>query len=273
MTLKTRNRSIFFFICFSLICCCLSFVLLISRISNGSFEQIFGFKFLSPHSITLFSPSDTSVIFALLALQVYIPITAFFLFFNFEKTQSTLIILFTVFLLGCQFQLSKLVIGLMNYKINFSFEYLILGKIFIMGKLMAIASFFLISSEAKDSKKLNIDNDILILLVICLVITLSIPLKTGEPTNNFEITPGYLSILNVLSLTTILLTIITFIFSYQETEDFSMIKLLIDSCLIIAGFFILTSTVFLWQVIIGIILLVVGTYMLFRTLHKMYLWS
>lgn len=273
MTLRTRNRSLIIFIILSFLCLGFSFAALFYQVHTGNFEQIFGCKFLSFAGLSLFEPTNKSVIFGLLFLQVYIPVTALFLYFSFEKTQSTLIILFAIFLLGCQFQIAKLFIGLLNYKMTFSLEYLCLGKTSIMGKLLALASFFLIASEAKDSRKLNIEMDICILLVSCLVITIAVPLRTAVPSKNFGITLGYTTIVNTLGLITALLTILTFLVSYRETEEKVMIKLLISYCHIIVGFFILTSTNILWCIIIGCVLISVGTHLFLSSLHKMYLWD
>lgn len=273
MTLKTRNRSLLLLIILSFLVLGTSFALLIYQINTHSFEQIFGYKFLSPESFSFIAGSDQSVIFALLFLQIYVSVTSLLLYFNFEKTQSTLIILFAIFLLGCQLQIAKLFIGLLNYKMTFSIEYLVLGKASIMGKLLTLASFFLIASESKDSRKLNIEMDVFILVIACLVITICIPLRTATPSNNFGITPGYLSIIKTLGIVTGILTLLTFIVSYRVTEDKILIKFLISYCHLIIGFFILTSTNILWCVLTGALLLSIGTHLFMDSLHKMYLWD
>lgn len=273
MTLKTRNFSLITFICLSSICFIASFAFLFTQIYNGSFESIFGCKFFSPEGFSLFKGTDKNVIIALLFLQIYIPVTALFLFFSFEKTQSTLIILFGLFLLGCQLQVTRLLLGLFDMKNSLSLDYLVMGKAAFLGHLLCIGSFFLLAASAKNSQKLDIEMDIFILLAICILITVAVPLRTTEPAKNLGITPGYTQTIILLSVVFAILTIITFLVSYKETEDYSIIKIMISYCHLVLGQAMLNNSNILIVVIIGAGLLTTGTNLFMSSLHKMYLWD
>lgn len=273
MTLRTRNRTLLIFICLSFLALAGFAAAFISQVFTPSFETNFGYKFFSPEGFSFASPSDKTVILALIFLQLYVPLTTILLYINFEKTQSTLIILFSLFLLGCQLSVSRIFIGLFNYAYSFSLDYLILGKLSIMGKLLTLASFFLIASECRNSTKLNIEMDIFIAIIACFIITLSIPLRTAMPSKNFGITPGYVNVLTILCVITGILTAITFLVSYKETEEKIILHLLLSSAVISIGFFILASTNILWAAILGSFGLAFGTHLFMRSLHKMYLWS
>ena len=273
MTLKTRNRTLIVFICFFIICTIVSTTALLKQAFSPAFESIFGYKFFSLKGFSFIAPSDKTVILALIFLQFFIPITTILLFLNFEKTQSTLIILFGLFLLGCQLQCFRIFIGLFNFKFSFSMDYLVLGKLAIMGKLLVLASFFLIAAESRNSTKLNIEMDIFIAIIACFVITLSIPLRTAMPSKNFGIIPGYVTVLTILGIITGILTAITFLVSYKETEEKIILNLLVSYCIIMISFFILTNTDLLWAALLGSSGLALGTHLFMRSLHKMYLWS
>lgn len=273
MTLKTRNRTLVLFITFSALCLISVIFLFTNRLVNHYFETFYGYKFLSLEGFSLIKPSQKTVLMSLLFLQLYIPVTAFFLFHNFEKTQSTLIILFGAVLLGYQLEISKLIIALFNLTNTFSKTYLILGKYALMGKLLSLASFFMIASESKQSQKLNIEYDLIMLLAICGLLAYFIPLNTAQDMKSFAIRPGYFRILLVLATITIILTILTFIVNYRETENKSLLNLLFSYIPIIAGEHLLSSSDIFVITSAGAILLIVGTNLFMRSLHKMYLWS
>lgn len=273
MTLKTRNRALLLFICFSILCAIAFATVFILKVFSPSFENIFGYKFFSLNGFSFFQPADKTVLFSLIFLQFFVCLTSILLFVNFEKTQSTLIILFALFLLGCQLQVSRIYIMLFNLVNSFSLDYLVFGKLSIMGKLLAISSFFLIAAESRNSRKLNIEMDIFVTTIFCFIITISVPLRTAIPSKNFGITPGYLPVLTCLCLVTGILTVISFFVSYKETEEKNILRLLMCYAIIMLGFFIMINSNIFWIALIGSAGLSYGTHLFMHTLHKMYLWS
>lgn len=273
MTLKTRNRIMTSFSIFSILSLIAIVSILISSIANGTFKTSFGYEFFSTTELSFFKPGEKSVLFSLIFLQFFIPITLLILYFNFEKTQSSLIILFSAFLLGNQFEISRLLIALLNLKQTYSYIYLLLGNLALMGKLVSLFSFFLIASECKDSQKLDIEIDLIIIFAISIFITACIPLNTNVNTKTFAIKYCFPTIVIVLFISAILLTVITFIFSYRDTENKSIIRLLISYIHIIIGQHLLTDTDILAFIIAGAALLIIGTRLYMKALHRMYLWD
>lgn len=247
--------------------------LLISIIANGTFKTTFGYDFFSTTELSFLRPSEKPVLFSLIFLQFYVPITVLILYFKFEKTQSSLIILFTVFLLGNQLEISRLLIALLNLQQSFSAIYLLFGNLALMGKIIALFSFFLISSECRNSQKLDAEIDLLLILAISIFITVCIPLNTNDCTKTFAIKYGFSKTVLVLFVTIMLLTVSTFAISYRKSENKSILKLLTSYLHIIIGLHLLTDTNILIFILIGAMLLVFGTDLYMKALHKMYLWD
>ena len=273
MTLKTRNRTMILFTVMSSLFLIAVITVFIIKLANNSFENIFGYNFFSLKGFSFFKPSPKSVILGLIFLQFYVPVTSFLLLYNFEKTQSPLIILFCLYLLGNQLEISKLIIALFNMTHSYSEAFLLLGNIAFLGKLISLFSFFLFASESKNTQKLNIETDIIILSTICIVVTFLIPMNTGFTTDTFDIKPGYSNIVIALFAVTLIATILTFIFTYQETENKLILKLLASYCILTAGQNFLANTSILIFTFIGIGMLAFGTSLIMKTMHKMYSWE
>ena len=82
-----------------------------------------------------------------------------------------------------------------------------------------------------------------------------------------------ITVLNFLGIITGILTAITFLVSYKETEEKIILNLLVSYCIIMISFFILTNTDLLWAALLGSSGLALGTHLFMRSLHRMYLWS
>ena len=114
MTIKTRNRLIIFFSIFSLILLLgMSSLFVISLISN---------KFVpaTEHTYTLFQNffltkfNFLTVVISIFVFLMYVSVSFLYINFEFEKTQSTEIIYFSLFLIGCLTESFRLFIPCLN---------------------------------------------------------------------------------------------------------------------------------------------------------------
>ena len=141
MTLKIRNRIIKIFAVFSALCLVGVVTAITVKSFDGTLAKTLGSPLFSLKDFSFFKPNEKAVLYSLIFLQVFIPITDFFMLFSFEKTQSTLIILFIVVLFGFQFEISRFIIGVYDLKRTFSQFYLLLGKYSLLGRLLCLFSF------------------------------------------------------------------------------------------------------------------------------------
>lgn len=273
MTLKARNTTLLFLNLFSILCLLSTLTLFIYSIANKTYDTHFGNSFFSLKDFSFINQSDKSVVIGLLSIQFYIPLASFFLYYNFEKTQSPLIILFSIFLFGLQLELAKLIIGLLGLRNNFSKFHLFLGNLNFLGNLISLFSFFLIAAYSKETQKLNIEIDIIVLISVCIFVTLYIPFNTIYSTKTFGLKPGYYNVIFLLFSLTILLTILTFILTYKETENIIYLKLIFSYILTLSGSFLATETNILLFIILGIIFLNCGTFYFYKFIHKLYSWD
>ena len=273
MTLKTRNTTILLFTIISfLIFASMASIIVMTKL-NFPFTLNFSKELLSINSFSLFTRSPSSLFVSLIMLQIYILVFYILLLYHFEKTQSPLIILFTIFLAGNQLEIFKLFIALLNLQQTYSKFFLLLANFSMLGKFLSMFSFFLIAANSKETQKLNIEIDIVILITVCVFVTICIPFNTTSITQSFDLKPGFNRIVKFLYIITFILTSITFYVNYYETENKLILKLLYSYLFIIIGLKLVTEINIFFLCLIGFGLLIFGTRYFFKTMHKMYSWD
>ena len=138
---------------------------------------------------------------------------------------------------------------------------------------MCLFSFFYIALESKDTQKLNIEMDLTAIFTVSIFVTLCIPFNTSVSTKTFGIELGFQNVVVALFAVVSLLTTLTFIFTYRETENKSILKILTSYLFTATGIHLIECSDILCINSIGAVLLIIGTRLYMKALHKMYLWE
>lgn len=268
MTIKTRN--IFFLSLFALS----SATLLIA--TAFLFYSIHE-KLLSPPSVfpifhglhflmTAYSfPATLALIFFLLA---FVTVTIIYLYIEFEKTQSTEIIFFALFLFGLLGESVRLMIPFFNLWGTLSSALFIVGRITLFSRILAPASLLFVAVMNEANQRENIESNFFMLIILSLWLSFLIPLNTPYLLPNFCVEWGMRKAFYIIRL----LVLVTAIFSIFILANQSG-KGEWGFALLICGYKFASSAMTILSAIIAGFLLAFGTSLYLTTLHKRYLWQ
>src|SRR5574344_2207969 len=112
MTIKTRNRLSLLLLVSSVTILVLSTFMMLYTVNSGTFTHPDGTVFLLHVKST--PQTFTSAVCSLFIFIIYVCLAAVFIYFEFEKTQSSEIFYFSIFLLGCLTESIRLLFPMAN---------------------------------------------------------------------------------------------------------------------------------------------------------------
>ena len=274
MTLKTRNR---LYLSFALI----SSVFFLFNIF------IFFYAFLN-HGITppenvvrtvilfggrgIFSYSFRAVLAGILALAVYVPLTAFVMYFSFEKTQSSEIIYFGGFLIGTLLESFRIYVPLFGLWESFSSFLMIVGSTVIAGRLLTVLSLMFATLFSESEQRQNVERNFIILLIISIMCGIMLPLDTTQTTSTCTVLWGYRTIFTVIRtaffIAAVSVMAVNAILKSSPEQGNGALGLF----LLYSGYAILTIADCWIETAVGPVLLLAGSFIYLKSIHHQYMW-
>lgn len=270
MTLKARN---IFILVLSSVFLALSaaalayYVYKLNPVLKGRADLGYG---LSLNEFSLFSSSAWALVFESAIMAVYIPAAAFTLYARFEKTPSNEAAYFTLFLLGCVPELSRLSVPIETIQRAFPGFLELAGRALFWGRTLLFTSLFASSLLPPSNKTINVDKRILMLLFFSLAIASAAPINTIRIPNSFCVQAGWPLAANAICALAGILTIASCAENARSSENPLFLKLGIDIICVEAGFVALNSTAILAPAVLGAVLLCAGTTRYLSHLHRLY---
>ena len=267
MTIKTRNRLNISLFYISLAFLAANIIILLLSIYNHSFS-------LAPYAaavqgktfLTRYSPVVTLI--SLYFQIVYICVASFMLYRVFEKTQATDISYFYLFLIALIANSIRIWIPLFNLNSTYSGLLIFCGNCVLFSKLLVpLSLFFCVVMEDRQ----ELEKNIFLLLLGCTFFAKIIPLNTAATCLNFEVDYSYRNVIKVSSVLIILATLIALFFNNRQ-KMYTQITT-IGLALIIIGIYILFNAVNILLLSFSFVLLLAGTILYLKELHKQYLWN
>ncbi len=198
---------------------------------------------------------------------------AFLVFINveFEKTQSTEIIYFVMFMFAVFMEHHRLMTPFLNLWENSSSLEIFVTNTLIFGRTVAPLSLLFSVIYSNSESRQYTEQTLIGIIVFSLFIAQLVPVNTNLslPIGAFRIGFGKM-IYFMLMIVFIVAMISQFI---KKTLTHSNPKLLVSFILLITGYFILIQSFSILTTILGTIPLYVGTYNYLRALHSQYLWN
>lgn len=275
MTLGTRNKLIMSFfimtILFTIIIATLISVSLftgntvipqnVSRPSN-----FLGDTFLTGYNFM-------AALFSAIICLVYTAVTTCIIYINFEKTQSSEIIYFAMFLLGCMLEGIRIALLAYNIWATVSSIYIFMGRILFFGRMLsALSLIFLVLLSIKQDAHQDAGRNSLIIAAAAGVFAWLVPIDTITVASNCSVRFGNEKIF-------IVITCICFIICFfsmraqSKTLDNKEYKTASNGYLsLVFGYLLLTQTDSILALALGIILLFSGTFLFLKNLHRYYKW-
>ena len=221
---------------------------------------------------SLAEPSSYIPFWVMLAASAYSLICITLIYFFFEKTQSPEILFIGLFVLSMLFEFSRLVIPLREI-FAFPAVYLIAAfRTLIFGRYFGLFSLFAASVYASGLDAQKQHNVFIMMVLAALIIALNIPVDTLAWDSAFMIFSGYRSMFFMMETGIFLVTMLTFFISAYTRGSKSYILIGLYAFLAFAGRGILLNSDTWITFIPGILLLVLGTWLICARLHGEYLW-
>ncbi|WP_407428588.1 hypothetical protein [Treponema sp.] len=214
-----------------------------------------------------------SIILSFVVLILYVPFCFYIILKYFENTQTTEIIFFTGFLIGCLLELFRFLTLSMNLWQTFSNSLIFSGKMVLFGRTLTILSFACASLFSDTSQRQDVERNYIIMTTASIVFAALIPMNTAKISSNGLVLEGFLKLINIMRLILTVLVFISFYIHGIQKNNFEYKNLAFSFLILIAGYSLLVLTDSFLFLLTGTSLLLGGTYWYFKNLHKIYMWA
>ena len=275
MTIKTRNTVILFLTFFSL-CLLLSAAFLTGiklffcnfclpptpRISGAH-------TFLQDFLLTQcrFLP----VVLSIFIFIVYVFVSLLSINVEFEKTQSTEIVYFSLFLIACSFESARLLFPLFALWQRASSAAVLSSRIVIFARTLAPLSLLFASVYGSSEYRQYTEQNVLILFIAALSLAMFAPLNTAEILFVCRIKTGYESMFSIMQFIVLAIAVAAHI--TKSVVSGKQKKLPAAAALISAGYVMVCGASNYLLLAAGSAALILGTFLYLKNLHNKYLWS
>ncbi|MGP1458377.1 MAG: hypothetical protein ACTTKL_03610 [Treponema sp.] len=275
MTIKTRNTAILFITFFSL-CLILSAGLLTGlKLSSGSFvfppnPRAYGaHTFMQDFILTQFH--FLPVALSVFVFTVYVFVSLLYVYVEFEKTQSTEVVYFSLFLIGCSLEAARLLFPLLDLWQRVSSVAVLSSRIVIFARTLAPLSLLFASVYSSSEYRQYTEQNVLILFIAALSLAMFAPLNTAEILPVCRIKTGYEPMFKTVQF--LILGIAVAAHITKSAVSGKQKKLPAAVVLISAGYVILCSADNYIALAAGSAALISGTFLYLKNLHNKYLWQ
>jgi hypothetical protein len=271
MTIKTRNILILFLLIISLVLLLTNATFLFYNLYKGTLigpdtfpeERLPGF-FVRGYNFK-------AVILSLFIFLIFVSASAYYIYIQFEKTQSTEIIFFSVFLCGCLAESIRLCIPLFNLWHSLSTFLIFTGRAVLFGRTLAPLALLFDAVFSGTEQRQYVERNIIILAVASIMIAMLIPLDTAIVLPNccvrWGVGKAFLVIRMLILLTTaVSLFVNSFTMGNKEKGPYGFLVLA-------AGYEVCCYASSFVAAGIGAVLLFSGTVVYLENLHRLYLWK
>lgn len=269
MTLKSRNRiiSYLFYITFAFFLLFLGlfiYSLITDRLTFPKVEDI-----TNKSTFILFKYSPISIIVSCFIEIIFSCFTLRIILRGFEKTQSSHVLFFSLFLTALALDSFRIFIPLFNINGIFSEQLFFIGNILIFSKILAILSLMLTNYINPDEPIQNNERTCIIIIVAALFFAIFIPVNTTTILPNFAVSHGYHKLLKSLQFVVVILNAISLIF-YNSDREFSQTTTIAFTIMSFGYYFLIYNTTII-GLTISTLLLFIGAYKYLKELHNQYL--
>ena len=275
MTLKIRNRFLKIFAFFSVLTFTLAALILVTTMIGENILpppiEIRTLPFYSIHFLT--NCNFPVTIISIFVILLFVIIASFFSNIHFHKTQSTELIFYFAFLGGMLCEVFRLAIMAFGLWVTFSDTLLIFGKLILFGRVMATLSFFFAALMSEYSKRNEVERNLLMLIAISALVSAITPLNTARITSTGMTTIGFSKMYTTFKVTIIILTGLMFFYNAIKEEKPSFNWLAIGFLIMFLGYETMIASDCLISIVVGSVLLFLGSTQYLLTLHKIYLWA
>jgi hypothetical protein len=271
MTIKTRNRLTIILLLISIAFLLSDAIILFYTVYSGTFSwpdaQIHRF-------LLHISSSRHTFIAAVISIFVflfYVSASTTYLSLEFEKTQSTEIIYFSVFLTGCLIESVRIFFPLLNLWHSFSSFSLFCGRTVIFGRTLAPLGLLATAIASGTEQRQNVERNLVILFIAAIITAAKMPLDTATVSPACLIPWGQDSAFSIVRILILAATAFSLFFNSRTMDRKE--QTFIGFIILAVGYIICCVILNFETLVIGSTLLYAGTGIYLQALHRQYLWQ
>ncbi len=273
MTIKIRNKIIIAIMFFSLL-----LILAAAFVTGKSLiQKTFAYPSaaLLPYNRMqkplLIRFSFAAVAASVFMFMIYVFISLLYIAIEFEKTQSTELIYFSVFLIACSMESVRLAFPLMNLWTRAALPALVLSRTVLQGRLLAPLAILFATIFNGSENRQYIGQNIIVLTVITLSLAVFAPLNTTVVLAECRLQTGFAALFRTVQYLIGALAIIAYLI--QSIASGAPGKFPLSLLLLIGGYLALCSASNYLLLVFGSAALISGTFIYLKNLHTKYLWG
>lgn len=262
MTIRTRNKALqtLFIICIILIIASAALLIrsmIIKHVLPGPFE-VKGYQ-------------RGAVIASAFLMLLYAAAASRLMLVQFEKTQSTEIVYFVLFLIAVLNDTARLCVPFFGLWKTASSAVNAIGRTVLFGRILAPLSLICAAAFSDPRERTNTNRNITLLFALSVAVSIAIPINTAVMEQNFAPRWGEGQVVSY-AMAAILITAVLsfFISSYTQGQGF---RSAIFVLMLIVGYVLLCNALTYFTAVIGGAALFLGTALYLTELHKQYLWK
>lgn len=237
---------------------------------NFSLPTYIPYKWLQDSVITKFN--YIAVISSVFLILLYTSIIYLFINVEFEKTQSTEVIFFSLFLMGCLTESTRLLFPVLNLWNQVNIIPTLCTRAVIFGRVTATVALLLTVICSSPDYRQYVEQNILISVSGAMIIALLLPLNTSVIYPVGLVSWGFGKILRSAMITILIAAVISqYLKSFISTNK--TIALATGILMISIGYYFLCATINYLFLGLGFVFLMSGTILYLKTLHRQYLWT
>jgi hypothetical protein len=209
---------------------------------------------------------------SVLALVLFSFFSMILTYYSFEKTQTPEILFIVFFAASFSFEILRLILPLgWIYEIP-PLYVLMASRIILFGRYFGIFSLFTASVYAVGFNAQKQRNVVMIIMVTTLIITLGVPIDTQIWDSSLNMINGYVSMFRLIEAGTFLITTMSFFIAAWLRSSREFVFIGIGFILAFVGRHVLLNAD-TWAILpVGLLFLTVGTWLICKRLHRVYLW-
>lgn len=271
MKIKTRNRFITFLMILSLGMLLFNGVYFGFSLYQHTFSFPTNINFVHMQDFFLSKFNYIAVLSSIFAILVFIFVSLTYIDVEFEKTQSTEIIYYSLFLFGFLFEFVRLMFPYFNLWDNVGRFSVMISRVLIFGRTLAPISLLFAVIYSNFESRQYVEQNVLILIAVAIFFAISVPLNCNVIKPTGYIVFGFGNLIHTLQV--ILLTVAVFALIIKSVQSHYSKQLVFGFALITIGYILLIEGNCILTASLGTFTLFTGSFMYLKNLHGQYLWN
>ena len=274
MTLKTRNRLFNLLFLASLISVAIALGMFILALLQGTILTPPDLRI--PPFIARLPFAKTQFVALMMSFGViifYVPICFFMILRYFENTQTSEIIFFTGFLIGCTTELFRFLTICFGLWQTFSNMLIFSGNIVLFGRTLVPLSFICASLLSNTDQRQDVERNYIIMITTSVVFAAIIPMNTAKISSTGLVTEGFMFFISIMRVLLILVAFVSFFIHGIKKNSVEYKSIAVSFIILIFGYSVVISSDTFVFLIPGTALLIYGTYRYLKNIHQLYMWA